>query len=406
SGTYAGYKIDSGRLSVQLVYTLEDGLIRGTNHIVVNQLQLGEQISGPKVRDLPLRFAIYLLTDANGVMDLGVDVTGSVDDPDFSVGSIIWKAFRNLIVKTAASPFRALANLVGGADRDNLDRVSFAPGSDVIAAGESHKLKQLTAALNQKPALKLSIRGHISPSQDIEALRDAALSQQLIAEGDIAGADIQQQSAAWQEAVKDLFRERFPERKSEPLQTMQMNDAMRDNIELPSSALLDLATRRGLALKQALIVEHCLAADRARKARQSDVGQAGFVRAVFRMEGRQIPRRRVVESRRRLFRLRLSHFRFALRHQAAAQHRYTGQCGQDDRGQRTHSRRSGFFQDRHQHPPRRHLARRPQIPARLHRARRDDLQTRRPLLVAQVLEVSAHRRQLSWRPIKWLNNAQ
>lgn len=263
SGTYAGYKIDSGRLSVQLVYTLEDGLIRGTNHIVVNQLQLGEQISGPKVRDLPLRFAIYLLTDANGVMDLGVDVTGSVDDPDFSVGSIIWKAFRNLIVKTAASPFRALANLVGGADRDNLDRVSFAPGSDVIAAGESDKLKQLTAALNQKPALKLSIRGHISPSQDIEALRDVALSQQLIAEGDIAGADIQQQSAAWQEAVKDLFRERFPERKSEPLQTMQMNDAMRDNIELPSSALLDLATRRGLALKQALIVEHGLAADRA-----------------------------------------------------------------------------------------------------------------------------------------------
>jgi hypothetical protein len=262
SGTYAGYVIDSGRLSVQLNYTLEDKRIKGTNHVVVNQLQLGAQVTGPKVMDLPLRFAIYLLTDSNGVMDLGVDVAGSVDDPDFSVRSVIWKAFRNLIFKTVSSPFRALANLAGGAHQDDMDRIEFTPGSDQVNPENTDKLRTLVKALQQKAALKLAVVGHVSPSHDIEALRDNDLSQQLIAEGGITPADIQQQSKNWQREVGKLFSKRFPARKSETLASMQMNDAMRDNIELPSSALSELANRRALAVKQLLVTTLALPVER------------------------------------------------------------------------------------------------------------------------------------------------
>jgi hypothetical protein len=262
SGTYAGYQIDGGRLTVQLAYKLDNNRIRGTNHIIVNQMQLGKQVSGPKVMDLPLRFAIYLLTDANGVMDLGVDVTGNVDDPNFSVGSIIWKAFRNVIVKTVTSPFRALANLAGAGGRDDLDRVEFHPGDDKIAAAETEKLQTLNNALQKKSALKLSITGHVSPSQDIEALRDNTLSQQLITQGGIDQKDIQQQSKNWQREVVKLFKKRFPNEKTE-LQVMQMNDAMRDNIELAPGALQELAAHRALAVKQMLVADLGLAADRA-----------------------------------------------------------------------------------------------------------------------------------------------
>jgi hypothetical protein len=255
--------IDGGRLSVQLTYTLENNRIKGTNHIVVNQMQLGTQVSGPKVMDLPLRFAIYLLTDSDGVMDLGVDVTGNVDDPDFSVGSIIWKALRNLIVKTVTSPFRALANLAGGINQDDMDHIDFDPGSDQIAPAQNEKLRTLTTALEKKPALKLGVSGHVSPSHDIEALRDNDLSAQLIKQGGISTTDIQQQSKNWQREVAKLFRQRFPERKSEALEAMQMNDAMRDNIELPSSALPELASRRALSVKQSLITTMGLPTERA-----------------------------------------------------------------------------------------------------------------------------------------------
>jgi len=263
SGTYAGYLINGGRLSVQLAYTLENKRIKGTNHIIVNQLELGEQIKGPKVMDLPLRLAIYLLTDADGVMDLGVDVTGNADDPDFSVASIIWKAFRNVIVKTVSSPFRALGRLVGGGADQDLDRIEFAAGSDHIGETSGSKLNSLAEILQKKSALRINIAGHVSPWQDIEALRDNSLSQQLIAQDGIAPVDIQQQSTRWQQAVAKLYAKRFPADNSGKLVTMQMNDAMRDNVELEPRALDELASRRALAVKQALVTERGLAADRA-----------------------------------------------------------------------------------------------------------------------------------------------
>lgn len=263
SGTYAGYLIDSGRLTVQLVYTLENGRIQGTNRIVVNELRLGEQVSGPKVKDLPLRFAIYLLTDANGVMDLGVDVTGNVDDPDFSVGNIIWKAFRNLIFKTASSPFRALARLAGGSEDDQLDRIEFEPGSDRIVPAHNDKLNKLVAALQKKSALNLAITGHVSPSQDLEALRDLTLNRELMNDSKITTEDVRSQSTRWGQAVAKLFKKRYPEQDATALQPMQMNDWIRDNIELPASALQELASSRALAVKQELVAQHGLAPDRA-----------------------------------------------------------------------------------------------------------------------------------------------
>lgn len=261
SGTYAGYLINGGRLSVQLAYTLENNRVKGSNHIVVNQLELGAPVSGPKVMDLPLRLAIYLLTDADGVMDLGVDVTGNVDDPDFSVSSIIWKAFRNVIVKTATSPFSALAKLAGSSDQD-FDRIEFSAGSDQLATNSNDKLSSLSGALQKKSALRLNITGHVAPSHDLEGLHDSVLSEQLIKTAGIDNSDIAQQSPRWQKAVAELYKKRFPADSSGKLVTMQMNDAMRDNIELPPRALDDLATRRAVTVKQTLVIEHGLAADR------------------------------------------------------------------------------------------------------------------------------------------------
>src|SRR5690606_9320152 len=53
SGTYAGYAIDHGQLTVQLAYTLENNRIKGRNRVVVDQLVLGAKVESPKAVDLP-----------------------------------------------------------------------------------------------------------------------------------------------------------------------------------------------------------------------------------------------------------------------------------------------------------------------------------------------------------------
>ncbi|MDK2764089.1 MAG: DUF748 domain-containing protein, partial [Alteromonas macleodii] len=99
SGTYMGYYIDKGLLSLAVQYKLNGKALEGKNHVVIDQLTLGKKSNSDQALSLPLGLAIALLEDRNGVIDLGLDVSGDIDSPDFSFGSIILNAIGNIITK-------------------------------------------------------------------------------------------------------------------------------------------------------------------------------------------------------------------------------------------------------------------------------------------------------------------
>lgn len=180
SGKFAGYKIDKGKLNVELRYRLSKKVLKGENRIVIDQLQLGEQVDSPDATGLPVRLAIAILKDANGVIDLDLPVSGRIDDPDFHYGRIVWMAIRNVIVKVATAPFRALASLLGGDDEQN-SQVGFAPGSTALSPAELEKLGKLAGVLVQRQALTLEVRG-TAGAADASAIAAAALAQRLATE--------------------------------------------------------------------------------------------------------------------------------------------------------------------------------------------------------------------------------
>lgn len=159
SGTYAGYKIDSGLLTVSLAYLLKNNRMQGRNKVVINQLALGERVKSPRLIDLPLRLALALLTDEHGVIDLDVEVSGNTNNPDFSIGKIVLQAFRNLIVKAATAPFRLLADLVGGGD---FEFIAFEPGQSMLDDTAKQSLGKLKEALAKRPQLNLGLNGQHS----------------------------------------------------------------------------------------------------------------------------------------------------------------------------------------------------------------------------------------------------
>lgn len=171
SAKFAGYRIDKGKLSMDLNYKIEDRKLNATNKVVFNQLTLGEKVDSPDSIGLPLKLAVAILKDKNGVIDLDVPVTGSLDDPKFKVGPIIWKAFLNLLTKAATAPFSLIAGLVGGGE--NMDAMIFPAGQTTLAAEETEKLNKLAKALAERPALGVEIRGAFDPAADALAVRTA-----------------------------------------------------------------------------------------------------------------------------------------------------------------------------------------------------------------------------------------
>jgi len=180
SGVYAGHRINQGQLSVDLDYQLDSDQVVGKNHIVMDQMELGERIDSPKAIDLPLRLALALLKDSRGIIDLGLEVQGNVNEPSFSVGGLIFTALKNLIVKAATAPFNLIAGLVGG-ENEQLDNIDFTAGSAQLDNGQKPKLDKLAKALGERPQLQLGITGNTLPEQDASALAERQLNRRLAA---------------------------------------------------------------------------------------------------------------------------------------------------------------------------------------------------------------------------------
>ena len=211
---FAGYKIAEGKISLDLEYKVRQGQLEGNNHIVLDKLTLGERIDSPDALKLPLELALAILKDSDGRIDLGVPVSGNMNDPQFSYGSVVWKAIGNIMTKIVTSPFRALGSLFG-ISGDKLESIDFDPGSDVVLPPEREKLKQVAQILAKKAQLKLSVPGQYSVESDGAALRAQALRRVVLARADIKLAageqpgplDIGQRKVRG--AMRDLYAERF-----------------------------------------------------------------------------------------------------------------------------------------------------------------------------------------------------
>jgi len=180
SGKFAGRKIDSGKLSVDLEYKIKNRQLAGENKFVINKLKLGERVDSPDAMKLPLDLAIALLQDSNGIIDLDLPISGSLDDPKFSYGKIIWKAIVTVLTKLVTAPFRALGKLLG-ISSEKLESVDFDPGSSTLLPPEQEKLKTLSDALAKRPALTLTLEPGYDPEADRRALQELAMRNEAVA---------------------------------------------------------------------------------------------------------------------------------------------------------------------------------------------------------------------------------
>ena len=175
---FAGYRIAGGRLALDLEYKVIDGKLVGENKFVLRQVELGEKVDSPGALDLPLELAIAVLTDADGVIDVGLPVSGDLNDPKFDYGAIIGKAIGSFLGGIVTAPFRALAALFGGGEK-KLDAIEFEPGSDTLSPPERQKLEAVARALKARPTLKLIVPPSYAPAADGAALKSRALRTEL-----------------------------------------------------------------------------------------------------------------------------------------------------------------------------------------------------------------------------------
>ncbi len=172
TATFAGRKIQSGKLSLDLDYKIKQRQLVGDNKVIMDQLVLGERVKSSEAKDLPLDLAIALLQDSDGRIDLGLPVSGSLDDPQFSFGGIVWKVIVNVLTKVVTSPFRALGAMFGS--EQGFDTITFEAGRARLTPPEREKVVKLAATLAKRPALAVAVHGTYADTDRV-AIQDLQL---------------------------------------------------------------------------------------------------------------------------------------------------------------------------------------------------------------------------------------
>lgn len=272
SGTYAGYAIDKGQLSMKLHYKLEGNRLEGDNDITIKKLQLGEKIKSDQAKDLPLGLAIALLSDANGVIQMNLKVKGDLDQPDFSIGNIFWDVLGNTLSKAITSPFSLLASLADGTE--DLDELSFLPGDPDLTPTQQEKLVKLAQALKDRPKLSMNIRGKVNFNEERPILQRQKLERVLAKlTGNQADLDLLEQDSALQEALAQAYEERFGEDLDDLADRLHLDEEsaalraqavilLRDQQLITAKSLRNLAMRRAQNTKEFLVDSQGIAPER------------------------------------------------------------------------------------------------------------------------------------------------
>ncbi len=268
SGKYAGYAIARGALTMEVAYRLENRKLAAENHFLVDQFEFGDKVESKTATKLPVRLAVSLLRDKDGLIDLDLPIEGSLDDPKFRLGKVIWKVLGNLIGKAVTAPFSLLGKLLGGGSGQEFSSVDFADGRDAPDEAAKKKLDALAKALQNRPALKLEATGRTSGDKDREGLQRLRLERKVKAQKLAAlakkgeapsGVDEvvigEKEYATWLE--KAYKKEKFPKPRNalgfaKDLPPQEMENLMLANLPVTDDDLRQLALSRANAMKDYL----------------------------------------------------------------------------------------------------------------------------------------------------------
>ncbi len=273
SGKYIGYGIEKGKLGAKVSYKLEDRKLQAENRVILDQLTFGEKVDSPTAMKLPVLFAVALLKDRNGVIDINMPIGGSLDDPQFSISGLVLRMIGNLIVKVITSPFTLLASLGGGKDQE-LSKIDFTVGSANLSNASIEKAESIAKALTDRPSLKLDLGGRANPQEDGDALKKVAFDRLLKAQklretlkGNVGADAIDAVEITPAEYPKYLMAAFKATQKGITLfqratPVPEMEKALNEQAKVTDAEVLNLANKRAQAMKDWLAENGKIAADR------------------------------------------------------------------------------------------------------------------------------------------------
>lgn len=177
---YVASPITQGWFNYNLHLKMTAKSLDNLNGVKVDELEFGKRTKDTTAMKVPVRLGLYLMKDAKDQIKFDLPVTGNPSEPKFRLGKIIWKTFANLMVKTALSPFNAIAGLAG-ANPESMDKLPFTFAQDSLNQAQRDELTKLATIMKMKPKLILEFTQSTDPEKEKNLLAIQLTKEEFLA---------------------------------------------------------------------------------------------------------------------------------------------------------------------------------------------------------------------------------
>lgn len=256
-----GWVITQGELQYKVRFVLDGDALDATNDLVLGQLRVAPTGGTDEVKrriGLPLDLIVALAKDRRGEIRTSVPLAGSIRDPTFSLRDTVWTAIRRAVTNLVRAPLRTIGRLFQGENNTieapEVDPVTFAAGSSVIAPDMEKHLLRVADFLRRSPFVNLAL-APAAAAADIETLRANALAARLRA------FQAERDLPAGPGVVAAYFAERFPQ-VPPPATVEEQLGLLREREPAPDALLGELGRRRVDAARERLVAVEGIPAER------------------------------------------------------------------------------------------------------------------------------------------------
>ena len=158
---YLGYPLTEGVFSFTSENSVRNSQLQGDNKVDIYKLTVGDKRPDVKPEvSIPLKAAVYVLTDKDDKILLDIPVAGDLDNPEFSYMKMVWKTLSNLLVKVSVSPLQHMADAVG-ISGDQLEQMKIDPLQFDFTSEQYDFLSKLTKLAQMDTNIQIRLEQQI-----------------------------------------------------------------------------------------------------------------------------------------------------------------------------------------------------------------------------------------------------
>lgn len=154
---YAGHELFKGEVVYKGYTKVHKGLMDSRNSIRIYDMKVGDKVAKKPLYAIPLKFAVFLLKDKNGIVNINLPMHGDVNDPEFRVGPLIWQVIKQNLEKIVAGPQDILAKQFG-LDAARLNYIPFDIGDTTLNKEAIVNVQTLADLLQKKEGLAVQLQ--------------------------------------------------------------------------------------------------------------------------------------------------------------------------------------------------------------------------------------------------------